>query len=87
MSVWQVPEESHTFSIRLKWRRPSTKPHTMSVRWCLPSITRDTPARKAQSTSRMRSGTASTRWDSRNLDTMAARLACAAGKEYMSMDT
>lgn len=78
-------DDSHTLSIRLKWSMPRAKPHTVSVRWCLPSSTRDMPTRKAHSTKRMRSGTARTRWDSRNLETMAARLACAAGKEYTSM--
>lgn len=85
--VWQVFDESHTVSIKLKWNKPRAKPHTISVRWCFPSSTREMPTRKAQSTNRMRSGTARTRWDSKNLETMAARLACAAGKEYMSMAT
>ena len=73
--VWQVLDESHTLSIKLKWSMPSAKPHIISVRWCFPSSTRDMPTRKAHSTNRMRSGTARTRWDSRNLETIAARLA------------
>lgn len=85
--VWQVFDESHTDSIKLKWNKPSAKPHTISVKWCFPSTTRDRPTRKAHSTNRMRSGTARTKWHSRNLETMAARLACAPGKEYTSMAT
>ncbi|TNN83227.1 hypothetical protein EYF80_006560 [Liparis tanakae] len=56
-----VFDVSHTVSIKLKWSKPSAKPHSISVRWCFPSSTRDMPTRKAHSTSRMRSGTASTR--------------------------
>ncbi|CAG5867542.1 unnamed protein product [Menidia menidia] len=58
--------------------RETFRPHPQRTTW-------DMPTRNAHSTSRMRSGTARTRWDSRNLETMAPRLAWAAGKEYTSM--